>query len=418
MKLEEIKRRRVVVTGIGVVSPIGIGKSSFWEGLKSGQSGVDKITYFNPDSLPVKIAAEVKGFKPEDYMDKKMIRRTDRFIQFGISASRMAIEDANLQLEKEDRENIGVFIGAVQAGGKFGEEQHVIFLEKGAHKVSPFLSTIFYTDSCTSHICLELGLKGNSATVSGGCTAGAIAIIYALNDIRNRKTDLMLAGGADATVISLFIAAMNKVNAMSRRNNEPQKASRPFDKKRDGFVVGEGGCILVLEELNHALKRRAHIYGEISGVGITSSAYHITLPEPSGEQAMRAMRLALWNAKISPEEVDYINAHGSSTIANDPIETKAIKNVFAAHAYNLAVSSTKSMHGHMMGATGAIEVAASLLAIENNLIPPTINYEYPDPECDLDYVPNQARVSRVNVAMSNSFGFGGKNAVIVLQRYP
>jgi len=413
-----MKERRIVVTGIGVVSPIGIGKDSFWEGLKSGRSGVDKITYFDTTNLPVKIAAEVKDFKPENFMDKKIIRRTDRYIQYGIAASKMAVEDANLQLEKEDRENIGVFIGAVQAGGEFGEKQHIIFREKGAHKVSPFLSTIFYTDSCTSHICIELGLKGNSATVSGGCTAGAIAIIYALNEIKNGKTDLMLAGGADATVISLFIAAMSKVNAMSRRNDEPRKASRPFDKKRDGFVVGEGGCILVLEELNHALKREAHIYGEISGVGITSSAYHMTFPEPSGEQAIRAMRLALRDAKIPPEKVDYINAHGSSTIANDPIETKAIKSVFGPHAYNLAVSSTKSMHGHLMGATGAIEVAASLLAIENNLIPPTINYEYPDPECDLDYVPNQARVSRVNVALSNSFGFGGKNAVIVVQRYP
>jgi len=413
-----MKERRIVVSGIGVVSPIGIGKDSFWEGLKSGKSGVDKITYFDTTNLPVKIAAEVKDFKPENFMDKKIIRRTDRYIQYGIAASKMAVEDANLQLEKEDRENIGVFIGAVQAGGEFGEKQHIIFREKGAHKVSPFLSTIFYTDSCTSHICIELGLKGNSATVSGGCTAGAIAIIYALNEIKNGKTDLMLAGGADATVISLFIAAMSKVNAMSRRNDEPRKASRPFDKKRDGFVVGEGGCILVLEELNHALKREAHIYGEISGVGITSSAYHMTFPEPSGEQAIRAMRLALRDAKIPPEKVDYINAHGSSTIANDPIETKAIKSVFGPHAYNLAVSSTKSMHGHLMGATGAIEVAASLLAIENNLIPPTINYEYPDPECDLDYVPNQARVSRVNVALSNSFGFGGKNAVIVVQRYP
>ncbi|MCD6232332.1 beta-ketoacyl-ACP synthase II [Candidatus Aerophobetes bacterium] len=413
-----MKERRIVVTGIGVVSPIGIGKDSFWEGLKSGRSGVDKITYFDTTNLPVKIAAEVKDFKPENFMDKKIIRRTDRYIQYGIAASKMAVEDANLQLEKEDRENIGVFIGAVQAGGEFGEKQHIIFREKGAHKVSPFLSTIFYTDSCTSHICIELGLKGNSATVSGGCTAGAIAIIYALNEIKNGKTDLMLAGGADATVISLFIAAMSKVNAMSRRNDEPRKASRPFDKKRDGFVVGEGGCVLVLEELNHALKREAHIYGEISGVGITSSAYHMTFPEPSGEQAIRAMRLALRDAKIPPEKVDYINAHGSSTIANDPIETKAIKSVFGPHAYNLAVSSTKSMHGHLMGATGAIEVAASLLAIENNLIPPTINYEYPDPECDLDYVPNQARVSRVNVALSNSFGFGGKNAVIVVQRYP
>jgi len=413
-----MEERRVVVTGIGVVSPIGIGKDLFWEGLKSGRSGVDKITYFDTTNLPVKIAAEVKDFKPENFMDKKIIRRTDRFIQYGIAASKMAVEDANLQLEKEDRENIGVFIGAVQAGGEFGEKQHIIFREKGVHKVSPFLSTIFYTDSCTSHICIELGLRGNSATVSGGCTAGAIAIIYALNEIKNGKTDLMLAGGADATVISLFIAAMSKVNAMSRRNDEPRKASRPFDKKRDGFVVGEGGCVLVLEELNHALKREAHIYGEISGVGITSSAYHMTFPEPSGEQAIRAMRLALRDAKIPPEKVDYINAHGSSTIANDPIETKAIKSVFGPHAYNLAVSSTKSMHGHLMGATGAIEVAASLLAIEGNFIPPTINYEYPDPECDLDYVPNQARVSRVNVALSNSFGFGGKNAVIVVQRYP
>ncbi len=410
-------RKRVVITGIGVVSSIGIGKEAFWESLKSGKSGISSITRFDTSKLPVKIAGEVKDFDPHLFMDKKLIRRTDRFSQYGIAASKMAVEDASIDLSREDRERVTVFMGAAIAGGEFAEEQHTIIVKQGPRKVSPLLSIIFYNDSCVAQICIELGLKGGSVTLAGACAASSTAIAYAFNRIREDYADVILAGGVETPIIISFVATMSKLGAMSRRNDQPEKASRPFDRKRDGFVLGEGSCVLILEELNHALRREAPIYAEIAGVGTSTDAYHITSPEPTAEQASRTIRLTLIDAELSPDEIDYINAHGSSTQANDVAETRAIKKIFGAHAYNLAISSTKSEYGHPMGAAGAMDLAATCLAIEQNLIPPTINYEFPDPECDLDYTPNKARIARINNALSNSFGFGGHNTCIAIKRF-
>lgn len=409
--------KRVLITGIGVVSPIGIGKPVFQESLALGKSGISKITRFDTSELPVKIAGEVNGFDPHHFMDKRIAKRTDRFEQYGIAAARMALEDAAIDLERENRERVTVFMGTAIAGGEFAEQQHKIFLQHGAHKVSPLLSTTFYNDSCVARICIELGLKAGSMTLSGACAASATAIAYALNRIRENHVDVVLAGGVETPILALFIAAFGRVRAMSRRNNEPERACRPFDRLRDGFVLSEGSCVLILEEINHALKREAHVYAEIAGVGTSSDAFHMTSPEPTAEQASRAMRLALVDAGVLPQEIDYVNAHGSSTPINDVVETTAIKKVLESHAYNVAVSSTKSEYGHSMGATGAMDLAATCLAMENNLIPPTINYEFPDSECDLDYTPNEARVARINAAISNSFGFGGHNTSIVLKRF-
>jgi len=411
------KKRRVVITGIGIVSPVGIGKKVFWESVKKGRSGVGRITRFDTSSVPVKIAAEVKDFDPQRFMDKKLIKRTDRFTQYGIAATRMAIEDAQINLADEDPERVTVYMGTAIAGGEFAEEQHTILVKKGPKKVSPLLSIIFYNDSCVAQICIEFGLKGASITLSGACAASSTAIACAFEKIREGEADVILAGGVETPIIITFIATMGKLGAMSKRNTEPEKACRPFDKKRDGFVVGEGSCVLVLEELTHALKRGAHIYAEICGTGRTTDAYHIISPEPTTDQASRAMRLALADAGILPQDVDYINAHGSSTQTNDIAETKAIKNVLGEHAYNVSISSTKSIYGHPMGAAGAMDLAVTCLALENNLVPPTINYEFPDPECDLDYTPNKARISRINVALSNSFGFGGHNTCIAIKRF-
>ena len=348
-------KKRVVITGMGIVSPVGIGKQTFWESLKLGKSGIDKITRFDASELSV---------------------RTDRFSQFGITAAKMAVEDAGIDISKENEERITVFMGTAIAGGEFAEQQHKILLRDGPRKVSPLLSIIFYNDSCVAQICIELGLKGGSVTLSGACAASSTAIAYAFNRIRENHADVILAGGTETPIIPLFIATVSKTRAMSRKNEKPEKACRPFDKLRDGFILGEGSCILILEELNHALKREAHIYAEIAGVGTSTDAYDMTLPEPTSEQACRAMRLALIDAQTSPQEIDYINAHGSSTPANDIVETNAIKQVFGPHAYNVAISSTKSLYGHPMGAAGAMDLAATFLAIEQNLIPPTINYEF------------------------------------------
>ena len=410
-------RRRVVITGMGLVSPIGIGKEAFHESLRSGKSGVTNITRFDPSEVPVKIAAEVNGFDPHQFMNAKTVRRTDRCSQYGIAAARLAVEDAAIDLSREDRERVTVFMGTAIAGGEFAEQQHTILVKRGPRRLSPLLSIIFYNDSCVAQICIELELKGGSVTLSGACAASSTAIGYAFNRIRDNHVDVILAGGVEAPIMITFVATVGKLGAMSRRNDQPERASRPFDRERDGFVLGEGSCILVLEELNHALKREAHIYAEISGVGTSTDAYHMTFPEPSAEQACRAMRMALVDAQTLPREIDYINAHGSSTPTNDIVETNAIKQVLGAHAYNVAVSSTKSIYGHPMGAAGAMDLAATCLAIEEDFIPPTINYEFPDPGCDLDYTPNQARTARINAALSNSFGFGGHNTCIAIKRY-
>jgi len=410
-------RREVVITGIGIVSSIGIGKEAFHESLRSGKSGVAKITRFDTSELPVKIAAEVKDFDPHRFLDAKIVKRTDRFSQYGIAAAKMAVEDAAIDLSREDGERVAVFMGAAIAGGEFAEQQHAVLLKYGPRKVSPLLSIIVYNDSCMAQICIELGLKGGSVTVSGACAASSTAISYAFDRIRQDHADIILAGGVETPISELWIATMSKTGAMSTRNDQPEAACRPFDKLRDGFVLGEGSCVLVLEELDHALRRGAHIYARVAGVGSSTDGYDMTSPEPTAEQATRTIRLALADAQIAPQEIDYVNAHGSSTPANDLVETNAIKQALGNHAYNLAISSTKSEYGHPMGAAGAMDLAATCIALEQNFIPPTINYEFPDPECDLDYTPNEARVARINAALSTSFGFGGHNTCLVLTRY-
>jgi len=412
-----VLRRRVVITGLGVVSPIGIGKENFWESLESGKSGAGKITRFDASGMSVRIAAEVKDFNACDFLDRKLIKRTDRFSHYGIAAARMAIEDAAIDLSKEDRERVTVFMGTAIAGGEFAAQQHKFFLEKGVRKVSPLLSIIFHNDSCVGQICIELGLKGGSVTISGACAASSAAIAYAFKRIADNHADVILAGGVETPIIPLFVATVSKTGAMSKRNENPEAASRPFDRKRDGFLLGEGSCMLVLEELDHVLRRGGHVYAEIAGVGSSTDAYNMTLPDPKGEQASRAMRLAIADSQIAAESIDYINAHGSSTPVNDVVETNVVKEVFGKHAYNMAISSTKSEYGHAMGAAGAMDLTVTCLAIERNVIPPTINYDFPDSECDLDYTPNKARIARINTALSNSFGFGGHNTCVILKRY-
>lgn len=409
-------RREVVITGIGIVSSIGIGKEAFQESLRSGKSGVAKITRFDTSGVRVKIAAEVKDFDPHRFLDAKTIKRTDRFSHYGIAAAKMAVEDAAIDLSREDGERAAVFMGATIVAGEFAEQQHAVLLKDGPRKVSPLLSITVYNDSCVAQICIELGLKGGSVTVSGACTASSTAIAYASDRIRQNHADVILAGGVETPITELWIATLSKTGAMSTRNHQPEVACRPFDKLRDGFVLGEGSGVLILEELDHALRRGAHIYARIAGVGSSSDAYHMTSPEPTAEQATRAIRLALADAQMPPQEIDYVNAHGTSTPANDVVETNAIKQALGNHAYSVGVSSTKSEYGHSMGAAGVMDLAATCIALEQNFIPPTINYEFPDPECDLDYTPNEARVARINAALSTSFAFGGHNTCIVLRR--
>lgn len=409
-------RREVVITGIGIVSSIGIGKEAFQESLRSGKSGVAKITRFDTSGVRVKIAAEVKDFDPHRFLDAKTIKRTDRFSHYGIAAAKMAVEDAAIDLSREDGERAAVFMGATIVAGEFAEQQHAVLLKDGPRKVSPLLSITVYNDSCVAQICIELGLKGGSVTVSGACTASSTAIAYASDRIRENHADVILAGGVETPITELWIATLSKAGAMSTRNHQPEAACRPFDKLRDGFVLGEGSGVLILEELDHALRRGAHIYARIAGVGSSSDAYHMTSPEPTAEQATRAIRLALADAQMPPQEIDYVNAHGTSTPTNDVVETNAIKQALGNHAYSVGVSSTKSEYGHSMGAAGVMDLAATCIALEQNFIPPTINYEFPDPECDLDYTPNEARVARINAALSTSFAFGGHNTCIVLRR--
>lgn len=408
---------RCVITGIGIISPIGIGKEVFWQSTCAGKSGVSRITGFDTTELPVKIAGEVKDFNPLNYMDIKSIKRTDRTTQFAVAATKMAIEDAYLDLSKEDTEKIGVIIGAGMGGLAFGEEQHLRFLKEGAKRVSPFLSIIIFGGACSSVVSLQFGLKGPSITISTGCSAGSDAIGHAFERIKKGEGKIMIAGGAEAPIRPIILTSFEIMGALSSRNDDPEHASRPFDANRDGFVLGEGAGIIILEELEHALNRNAHIYAELVSYVSTGDAYHMSAPAPDGKQAARAITLALKQANLKPEDIDYINAHGSSTPLNDRTETLIIKNVFGEHAYRLKVSSTKSMLGHSIGACGGIELISCLLGIENNLIPPTINYEYKDPDCDLDYVPNIPCQGKINVAMSNSFGFGGKNAILVVKMF-
>ena len=410
-------KKRVVITGIGAVTPLGNDAWSTWENAKKGISGIGIAQQVNLDKVDVKLAGEVKNFKPDDFMDRKEARRMGRFSQLAVAASKMAVEDAGIQMgENVNAERAGVWIGSGIGGlGEF-EEQHKKFLEKGQRRVNPFTIPMFIPDMAAGRVSIELGAKGiNNASVTA-CASGSNSIGDAFHALQNGYGDVMIAGGAEATITEMTIAGFSNMTALST-NPDPLTACRPFDKNRDGFIIGEGSGIVILEELQHAKARGAKIYGEIVGYGATGDAYHITSPAPEGEGAARAIKQALEDADIHPSEVDYINAHGTSTPLNDLYETKAIKEVFKEHAYQLAVSSTKSMTGHMLGAAGAVEAIFSLLTIRDGLIPPTINYETPDEELDLDYVPNIAREKHVQVAVSNSLGFGGHNASLVFRKF-
>ncbi|MBM4463266.1 MAG: beta-ketoacyl-ACP synthase II [Chloroflexi bacterium] len=406
---------RVVITGMGAVSPLGLNVTSMWESLINGRSGVERITLFDPELFETKIAAEVKGFNAADYLDHKKARHMDRYAHFAVVASLEAVEQARLSFD--DAEEIGVIIGSGIGGLGTLSAQFGVLAERGPRKVSPFLIPMMITDAASGQVSILLGAKGVNFCATSACSSGADAIGEACEIIKRGDAQVMLAGGAEAAITPIGIAAFNAAGALSTRNDEPQKASRPFDVQRDGFVMGEGGAVLVLESLSHARVRGASILAEVLSYGATSDAYHITQPAAGGEGGAKAMQIALKKAGIRPDEIDYINAHGTSTPLNDKSETMAIKTVFGQHAYRIPISSTKSMMGHLIGAAGAIEAIICVLVIQHGVIPPTINLTNPDPECDLDYVPHVSRQQKVTAALSNSFGFGGHNSVLILREY-
>lgn len=410
-----MSERRVAVTGLGVVSALGIGVDTYWQALVAGQSGIDTISLFDPEGFKVRIAAEVEGFEPTDFIEKKAARRMDRFAQFSVAAARMATRDSELDIAA-DAERVGVVVASGIGGVRTFEREVAVMLEKGPERVSPLFIPMEIANMASAQVSIELGAQGPVSTVCTACTAGSNAVGDAFEIIRRGAADVMLAGGSEASVTPIGIAAFAAMKALSERNDEPQKASRPFDSGRDGFVMGEGSAVLVLEELERARARGAKIYAEMVGYGMSADAYHISAPEPSGKAAARSMTNAFLEAGIEPAEVDYINAHGTSTPLGDEIETRAIKMALGSHAEKVAISSTKSMMGHCLGAAGALEAAACVLAIDRGVIPPTINLEQPDPECDLDYVPNEAREVSLSVTASNSFGFGGHNATLVFRQ--
>jgi len=412
-----MSKRRVVVTGIGLITPLGIGVEKSWEGLIRGKSGVRKITHFDASSFPTQIAGEVEGFNPEDYMEVKEIKKMDRFIHFGLAASIMAMNDSQLHINNQNAERVGVYVGAGLGGLPAIEHYHKVLLEKGPKRITPFFVPMLIINLAAGQISIKFGAKGPNSAPATACATGSHAIGDAFKIIQRGDADAMIAGGTESVITPMGIGGFNAMKALSTRNSEPEKASRPFDKDRDGFVMGEGAGIVILEELDKAVQRGARIYAEIVGYGLTGDAYHITSPAPGGEGAARCMSMSLRDAGVDPSEVDYINAHGTSTRYGDELETMAIKTVFKEHAYKLAVSSTKSMTGHLLGAAGGVEAVVCVLSIQNSMIPPTINLDNPDPECDLDYVPNRARPADINYAMSNSFGFGGTNACLLFKKY-
>ncbi len=410
-------KHRAVITGMGVVSPVGNHLDEFWNNLIAGKSGIGLLTRFDTTDLPTKVAGEVKNFEPTEWITKKESRHMDRFAQFAIAAAKMALQDSGLDLEKVDKERAGAVMGCGIGGVTTFEEQKEVLMSKGSGRVTPFFVPMLISNMAAGHLSIEFGLQGSSMTIVTACASATNAIGEALRIIQRGEADVVLCGGTEAPITSLAFAGFCAAKTMSTEKENPEQACRPFDKRRSGFVMGEGAGVLVLESLEHAEARGAHIYAELAGYGSTSDAYHITTPVPGGAGAARAMRLALKDAGVSVEDVDYINAHGTSTGPNDSTETAAIKTVFGSYASKLALSSTKSMTGHLMGAAGAIEAIICALSIERGAIPPTTNYGEPDPECDLDYVPNIARKQEVNVAMSNSLGFGGHNATIVLKKF-
>jgi len=408
--------RRVVITGLGPISPNGMGKDAYWEALSKGKSGISEIASFDAKDYPTRIAGEVRDFNISDFVEHKKSRRMDRFTHFAIGATKLALDDAGLTIDPSIADRVGVVVGSGIGGLNTMETQHKVLLEKGPRRVSPFLVPMMICDLAAGEVSICFGAKGPNICVVTACATSTHAIGEAFEIIKRGEADICIAGGCEAGITPLGVAGFCASRALSGRNDEPERASRPFDAERDGFVMGEGAGIVILETLEGALARNAHIYAEVVGFGMTGDAYHITAPDPSGRGAARAMQHALDEAGIAPSEVGYINAHGTSTPYNDEFETMAIKEVFKGHAYELAVSSTKSMTGHLLGAAGGIELIACALALETGVIPPTINYENFDPQCDLFYVPNEAIKRDVSVAVSNSFGFGGHNASLVVKR--
>ena len=408
---------RVVVTGIGLVTPVGLNSESTWNSLVEGRSGIDYISLFDAEGYESRIAGEVNNFDASAALGRKEAKRLDRFSQFACVAALEALEHANLNMEKEDADRVGVLIGSGVGGIITISDQHKILLKRGPKRVSPFLVPMMLGDMASGQVSMMIGAKGPNFSTVSACATGADSIGEALEMIRRGRADVVIAGGTEAAICEIGVAGFNSCMALSTRNEDPQGASRPFDSDRDGFVLGEGAGLLVLESLEHAEQRGANILAEMSGYGASSDAHHVTQPHPDGEGAARAMKWAIEDAGITPDKVDYINAHGTSTPLNDKYETIAMKRMYGDHAYNLAISSTKSMTGHLLGAAGAIEAAFTVLAIKNDIVPPTINIENPDPDCDLNYIPNTAKKQPVNVAMSNSLGFGGHNASLVFERF-
>ena len=417
-----MSQRRVVLTGVGAVTPVGNNVDDFWDAVVNGKTGVARLKAFDPTPFISQIAAEIKDFDPKEYITKKQERRLDPFVIYAIAAAKMAVKDAGFDLEKLSKERAGVYIGSGIGGLHTIESEHQKYLEnpdeaKAASRMSPFLIPMLIVNMASGMVSIELGFRGPNSAAVTACATASHSIGDAFRLIQRGDADVMAAGGTEAAITKMGFGGFCALKALSTRNNDPEKASRPFDRERDGFVMGEGAAVVMLEELEHAKKRGARIYCEMAGYGMSGDAYHMTAPDPSGDGAVRCMRYALEDAGINPDGVDYINAHGTSTLLNDKMETGAIKTVFKDYAYKLAVSSTKGVTGHLLGATGAAELIACAKAITEKVIPPTINYEFPDPDCDLDYTPNEARERPVRAALSNSLGFGGHNVTLIVKRY-
>jgi 3-oxoacyl-[acyl-carrier-protein] synthase II len=410
-------KRRVVITGIGIVSPLGIGTEENWQGISEGKSGIGYITHFDASDYPVKIAGEVKGFDPLNFIEKKDLRKMDLHIQYALASTEFALKDADLSINSGNSERIGVFIGSGIGGLNFIESQHKILLKSGPRRISPFFIPGLIVNLAAGHVSIKFGAKGPNSATCTACSSGAHAIGDSCRIIERGDADAMITGGTEGVVAPLAVAGFSSMRALSTRNDEPEKASRPFDNDRDGFVIGEGAGILILEELEGALKRGAKIYAEIVGYGMSGDAYHISAPSEDGDGPIRAMIGAIKDASVEPSEVDYINAHGTATPPGDKIESLAIKKLFGPHAKKIPVSSNKSMIGHLLGAAGGVEAVFSVLTIHNQIIPPTINYQIPDPDCDLDFVPNKSRKAEINYVLSNSFGFGGTNACLLFKKF-
>jgi len=410
-------RKRVVVTGLGLITPLGVGVEASWQNLLNGKSGIRRITSFDVSAFPTQIAGEVDNFNPEDYVEPKEVKKMDRFIHFAVAAATLALNNSGLKISDSNADRIGVLVGSGMGGLHAIEYYHSVLLEKGPRRITPFFIPMLTINLAAGQISIKFGAKGPNSAISTACATGSHSIGDAFRIIQRGEADAMIAGGTEAVITPMAVGGFNAMKALSTRNNEPEKASRPFDSDRDGFVIGEGAGIIILESLEYAVDRGAKIYAEIVGYGMTADAYHITSPSPGGEGAARCMAIALKDGGIGPSEVDYINAHGTSTKSGDELESQAIKTVFGEHAYKVAISSTKSMTGHLLGAAGGVEAVINVLSIVNDMALPTINLDNPDPECDLDYIPRKARKMKINYALSNSFGFGGTNACLLFKKF-